>query len=166
MTKPVLRFMENNDLPRFINTHTLAQTKMAAALMFALPGMPMLFNGQEVGSTYHPYSGKSIFTANNTIKNTDSLGLFSYYQHLIALRKENPALSQSNINEIQVSKSNSVVAFHRWANNKHFLIVINVNAAAAVAAIDLRQLAFNQKTRQLTDVLTNGDFLSKCMLEE
>ena len=33
-----LRFLENNDQPHFITTHGLDRTKMAAALMFALPG--------------------------------------------------------------------------------------------------------------------------------
>src|SRR5690606_12829059 len=33
----VLRFMENNDTHRFIATHDLARTKMAAAMLFSLP---------------------------------------------------------------------------------------------------------------------------------
>ena len=36
-----LRFIENNDLPRFIRSHSLICTKMAAALLFSLPGIPM-----------------------------------------------------------------------------------------------------------------------------
>ncbi len=50
-----LRFLENNDMPRFIKSHDLQQTKMAAALLFSLPGIPMLYNGQEIGSPNHPY---------------------------------------------------------------------------------------------------------------
>ncbi len=41
-----LRFLENNDMPRFIKSHDLQQTKMAAALLFSLPGIPSSITGK------------------------------------------------------------------------------------------------------------------------
>ena len=66
-----LRFMENNDLPRFINDHGLAKTKMVAAFMFALPGIPLIYDGQEVGCTNRMYSSKPIFEADQSIQSLD-----------------------------------------------------------------------------------------------
>jgi glycosidase len=84
----ILRFMENNDLHRFIRHHGLERTKMIAALMFALHGIPLIYNGQEIGfSQAHPYSTKYIFERHLPIKDQDPYGLFQYYQRLIQLRK-------------------------------------------------------------------------------
>ena len=43
------RFLENHDEDRFISSHTAAQTRCAAALLFSLPGVPLIYAGQEVG---------------------------------------------------------------------------------------------------------------------
>src|SRR5690606_14054588 len=83
-----LRYMENNDLQRFINGHGLKRTKMTAALLFSLPGIPMLYNGQEIGFQEHPYSTNAVFSRNWTIQARDKDGLFSYYQKLIKIREQ------------------------------------------------------------------------------
>jgi glycosidase len=158
MDKPVLRFIENNDLPRFINTHNQAQTKMAAALLFALPGMPLLFNGQEVARTFHPYSSRSIFQGNKTILALDSLGMFHYYKQLISLRKQYPALWQSQIQPVKVAGANSVVALHRYAGNQHFIVLLNVNGAPVTASIDLKQLTLPVITQGVKDVLNDKGY--------
>src|SRR5699024_5771315 len=87
----LLRFIYSNDLPSFISNHSLKQKKMAAALLFAIPGIPMLYNGQTRGVKRTPYSEKPIFKG-KTIKQSSQYGLFSYYQKLIRLHKEYPAL--------------------------------------------------------------------------
>ena len=43
----IFRFLENNDTQRFIKFMSLDRTKMAAAFLFALDGIPLIFNGQE-----------------------------------------------------------------------------------------------------------------------
>lgn len=47
----ILRYLENNDVPRFRAHHSQAITRMAAALLFSLHGVPMLYYGQESGIT-------------------------------------------------------------------------------------------------------------------
>ncbi|WP_146153690.1 alpha-amylase family glycosyl hydrolase [Adhaeribacter arboris] len=158
MDKPVLRFMENNDLPRFINTHNQAQTKMAAGLLFALPGMPLLFNGQEVARTFHPYSSRSIFQADKPIQSLDSLGIFHYYQQLISLRKQYPALVQSQVQPVNVTGANSVVALHRYAGSQHFIVLLNVNGAPVTANIDLNQLTLPAIPPSAKNVLTSKGY--------
>lgn len=158
MNKPVLRFMENNDLPRFINTHNQAQTKMAAGLLFALPGMPLLFNGQEVARTFHPYSSRSIFQGDKPIQALDSLGMRHYYQQLISLRKQYPALEQSQIQPVKIVGANSVVALHRYAGSQHFIVLVNVNGAPVTANIDLKQLSLPTIPQAAKDVLHDKSY--------
>lgn len=156
-----LRFIENNDVPRFIASQGVKETKAAAALMFALPGIPMLYNGQEIGSTQFPYSRAPIFKQQQSIRSLDSLGMFSFYQKLIQLRMQYPALRQSSMAEVPVSGSGSVIAVHRWEGGQHFIVVINLNNAQVNAQLDLKDQAdmpqLSDKT-YLQDVLGNDLF--------
>ncbi|WMJ72955.1 alpha-amylase family glycosyl hydrolase [Cytophagaceae bacterium ABcell3] len=86
-----LRFIENNDHARFIEQHGAAKTKMAAALIFSLPGMPMLYNGQEIGVDIHPYDGAATFERNKKIRTQGDTSLYEFYQTLISLRKAHPS---------------------------------------------------------------------------
>jgi glycosidase len=157
MDNRILRFLENNDVPRFIANHNLAQTKMAAALMFAVPGIPMIYNGQEAGFKAHPYSGKGVFTAAKTIQQTDSSGLFDYYKKLIALRAAYPALRGGAMKEIKINNTDSILAFHRWVGDEHFIVTINVNAAPANAKLNLHDTHLTAQEGKIfaTDLLTN-----------
>ena len=148
----ILRFMENNDLPRFINSHTHEQTKMAAALLFSLPGIPLIYNGQETGFTGHPYSRRPIFAAESMIRSQDSLGLFDYYKSLIHKRLKHASLTSANMAEIKLQDTGSVIAFHRWINNEHFIIVINPYPSGRKAIIE------GTEHRNLQDVLNNNRF--------
>lgn len=150
----VLRFMENNDLPRFINSHTVEQTKMAAALLFSLPGIPSIYNGQETGFTAHPYSRKPIFNAGNSIRSQDSLGLFDYYKTLIHKRLQYPSLVSANIEEVKLQDTGSVVAFSRWERNEHFIIMINPCPSNAKAVL-------KTKLNKLHDILDDKTFNRK-----
>lgn len=154
----ILRFIENNDMARFIASHNIAQTKTAAALMFAIPGIPLLYNGQEIGSKAHPYTSTGVFNIGVPIRSADSVGLFDYYQKLINLRLTNAALRSENMKEINVVNNASMLAFHKWAGNQHFIVVVNMNGAPGNAQLDLRDARATAKLPQsfnTNDILTN-----------
>ncbi|MBU0518112.1 hypothetical protein KJ564_04160, partial [bacterium] len=46
-----LRFMENHDEERYINLATADETKLAATLLYTIPGIPQIYSGQEIGFT-------------------------------------------------------------------------------------------------------------------
>ena len=162
-THPRLRFIENNDLPRFIKTHNLKQTEMAAALLFSLPGIPLIYNGQEIGFTGHPYSKKPIFEANRSIQSLDSNHLFSYYQKLILLRMQYSSLRDTTLKEVPVSPRNTLVAFHRWKNDEHFIIIVNLDSIPKEASIDLNEIedVFYRQKNFFKDVLNKEEFKAK-----
>ena len=135
-----LRFLENNDTPRFLPTHEpngFERTKMAAALMFSLPGIPLVYNGQEVGYPVHPYETPSIFSANRTIRSQDKYGLFPYYRKLIALRKRLPALTGPNFELLPTVSRGGVLAFHRWHGGQHLVGVVNLAGTRDTAKVGL-----------------------------
>lgn len=157
----LLRFMENNDLPRFITAHGLERTKMAAALLFSLPGVPMIYCGQEIGFQSPLYSGKPIFSANASIQSLDHDSLFNYYSNLTKLRSSYGALRSKSLHQLSVNPSATMVAFTREKNHQIFIIIINLDSKPADAKIDFSKSAFlndKKKDWHVDDVLTTDSF--------
>jgi glycosidase len=149
----VLRFMENNDTFRFIEHHTVDQTKMAAALLFALPGIPLIYNGQEIGRGGHPYNSFQVYFMGRTIEEQSRFGLYPYYLRLIEIRKKLGALTSDNFDEIATNPS-SVYSFRRWEGNENVFGVINPteNALSVDLALPVNLLDIDAATTYyLTD---------------
>ncbi|WP_254087555.1 alpha-amylase family glycosyl hydrolase [Dawidia cretensis] len=149
-----LRFLENNDLPRFIRGHNLAQTRMAAALLFALPGMPMLYNGQEMGYPKHPYSGGDLFRREQTIRSLDTTGLYDHYRQLIALRAAHPALTGNNLVLQHQAPQQGVLVLHRWAGQEHIIVLLNLGDTATTVPVDAILPPGTKKRLTAIDLLT------------
>jgi hypothetical protein len=151
----ILRFMENNDLASFYETHDLARTKMVAALMFSLHGVPMLFAGQEVGRHGGSYSTSS------SIQSNDRLGLYPYYRTLMTLRKTYPALVSKEFQEVRLTPSNTCFAFRRWMGHENIITVLNMASSASTVTLQVPVQDLNldtTKTYYLSDLLTNDYF--------
>ncbi len=155
-----LRFIENNDLPRFIVDHDLSQTKMAAALVFSLPGIPLIYNGQEIGSDNHPYSSHPVFLSPQTIKSQDKESLFEYYQQLIAIRKEYKSLRSNIISELPVTPAEAIVVFNRHGNKEDFIVLINLSTSAYKTVINVDSIVKHEQQKNffLIDVMTGEKF--------
>ena len=109
------RFLENHDEARFISQFSVSQTKMAAALLYTLPGVPMVYAGQEVGET----AQRSI------IDWSDPNNLQPYYTSLIHIRDENPALQQGGFMRLKTTAGDSVYAYLRMSGNDRVIVVSN-----------------------------------------
>jgi cyclomaltodextrinase len=148
-----LRYLENNDLHRFISNHTPAVTRMAATMMFSLPGLPMLYNGQETGFRKFPYTSGPIYASEKGIRMMDST-LFDFYGKLAAVRKANVALYAGKMREVELDDAPSCVAFVREHENQQVLVIVNLSEAAARTKISYAVLG-NQKLLQFRN-LVNG----------
>lgn len=156
----LLRYLENNDLYRFINGHGLKRTKMAAALLFALPGIPMLYNGQEIGFRGHPYETSAVFNRNWTIQAADKEGLFPYYQKLIQLHKQYTALSDTAMEPLSVSDG-AIIAFRRFYGEENFVVIANFDSLSAKATVDLHEVFSDESSLEgywLRDVLSGNTY--------
>ena len=159
----ILRFMENNDTFRFIQHHGLERTKMAAALLFALPGVPLIYNGQEIGAGVHPYGAFQIFQYGETIEEQDPYGLYPFYQRLIAIRAKFPALTSDNIERVEVltSARDYVYAFRRWEGAENVIGVTNMvdRTVYTSLALPTEEMEIDStETYFLTDLVT-GEYI-------
>jgi cyclomaltodextrinase / maltogenic alpha-amylase / neopullulanase len=104
----VLHFLDNNDTgARFVTQHGIDQTRTAAALLFTLPGLPLIFAGEEVGAAFEPYSGGP------PIVWRDAYGLEPLYASLVRLRHEVPVLRSSSLTLLSSDHDETVLAYER-----------------------------------------------------
>ncbi len=152
-----LRYLENNDMHRFIANHNQSVTEMAAALMFSLPGIPLIYNGQETGARTFPYESGPLFQRNKSIESLNS-SLFRFYSKLTGIRKEHPSLSSDYIKEIPVSGSPGAVAFHRKDDNEDIIVVVNMNTSLSDIELQLVNIiSFTGNKLSLHDLMLDQD---------
>jgi len=147
-----LRFLERHDEARFIMRYSLAQTKVAAALLLTLPGLPMLYAGQEVGEQ----------TSSNIIDWNDSYNLRNYYRKLIQTRLRNRALANGDFKRIANTAPDSVYSFLRTKGNdkiivNHNLRNVTVTIKMKISGADLGLLP--NRNYYLSDILNNMSYL-------
>ncbi len=103
---PPLRFMEDNDTgKRFISSYGLNATRAAAAMLAALPGMPLLFSGQEIGAEYEPYKQQAALDWAS-----DPHGLQAYYTQLLTARRQ-AGVRTAGALEVLTAQPAGVLAF-------------------------------------------------------
>jgi hypothetical protein len=111
-----LRFLENHDETRYISENTVAETKQAAALLFAMPGVPQVYAGQEVGETSQ---------RGHINWNADPHGMEEHFYRLAQTRAYFPSLRTDELNRLEATQSNSVYAFSRYEEDEWPVLSIN-----------------------------------------
>ncbi|MGH2806735.1 MAG: alpha-amylase family glycosyl hydrolase [Actinomycetota bacterium] len=120
----VMRFLNNNDTGiRFVDQHGPELTRVAATMQFTVPGIPALFAGDEIGASYEPYSNLT------PLPWRDRFNLRGFYDRLIALKHEQPALSAASRRmTLLTTDSSSAIAYLRPAGddpNNALLVILN-----------------------------------------
>ncbi len=152
----VARFINNNDTAkRFIDRYGPGTTRVAAALLLTLPGLPIVYTGDEVGATYEPYQEPP------PLSWEDPHGLREHYRKLIHLRESLPALASRSWTPLKVQGPRSVMAYVRHDDEAPekapVLVVLNFSRAAKVRLQLPEQFGSLAATGTLRDVLTDKD---------
>jgi glycosidase len=123
-----MRFLENHDEPRSLAQFGPAAIESYATLLFTLPGIPLIYAGQEIGETQRP----SLFEKTSlNWKDADS-ALNSLYQSLIRLRKENSCFTFGDFIQLPAANlSGSVGAFMRYDHQSAAIVVANLKNKSA-----------------------------------
>ena len=81
----IARFLHNNDTgKRFITRYGVEVQRVAAVLLHTLPGIPIVYTGDEVGAEFEPYEDPP------PIQWDDAQGLRPLYRRLAELRETLP----------------------------------------------------------------------------
>jgi glycosidase len=121
-------FSDNHDEKRAIARFGEKGALAASALVFTLDGEPMIYNGMEVGDTTES-GGPALF---------EPLKVFwpiaerrpefrKFYEQMIALRKQHPALGTGELQWLDNSDESSVLTFLRRGEGEDLLIAVNLS---------------------------------------
>jgi cyclomaltodextrinase len=121
-----MRFSDNHDERRAVARFGEGGALAASALMFTLDGVPMLYNGMEVGDTTE--SGDPALFYKLPVfwpieKRRPEFPRF--YRQMIALRKSHPALTGGRLEWLRNSDESRVVTFARRDAGEDVVVAIN-----------------------------------------
>jgi glycosidase len=132
----VFHFLNNNDTgTRFITEHGEELTRVAAALLLTVPGIPCVYTGDEIGAWYRPYYDELPLVW----KEDKYPGLLDYYKQLIALRKEHPSLHSRQWQPLDAEPAKQIYSYVRYVNENEqpILVVLNFSDQELAAEIAL-----------------------------
>ncbi|NOJ82365.1 alpha-amylase family glycosyl hydrolase [Myxococcus xanthus] len=151
----VARFLNNNDTAkRFIGRHGPDSTRVAAALLLTLPGIPIVYTGDEVGAEYEPYQEPPPLSWDE-----DPHGLREHYRKLIDLRDTHPALAGGAWVPVAVKDNPSALAYlrHQDGASEPVLVVLNFGPARTLRLTLPQAYASLSRHASLKDLLDERD---------
>ncbi|MBM7556049.1 alpha-glycosidase [Halanaerobacter jeridensis] len=145
-TKRALTIAENN----------IERLKLAVAFQMSYLGAPMIFYGDEVGikGEDDPDCRRPMIWEQKQ-QNQD---LLKWYQKLIKIRNENPALRTGKIKIIKVDPAHNIHAFLRAKDANKILVVFNNGHSKVDLEFNLNEFNFNKDT--FVDLITNKSYSS------
>jgi glycosidase len=120
-----MRVSDDHDEPRAVSRFGVRGALAASALMFTLDGVPLLYNGMEVGDATES-GDPALF--NKLPVDWSPKGrppLRKIYRALIRSRKEHAPFRDGRVVWLPNSKEDSLVTFERADENAEFVVVIN-----------------------------------------
>lgn len=151
-------FLTNHDMVR-VATQVRApeRARLAASLLFTLPGVPFVYYGEEVGlvngpgdedpekRTPMPWTDEGGFTTGTPWKvnrkadpqvnvarqQADPGSMWRHYRQLIALRKQHAALARGGYRSLDVSGADAgnAIAYERYLDDERIVVVANFSDA-------------------------------------
>jgi cyclomaltodextrinase len=132
-----LRFFDNHDELRATARAGLPAALAASALMFTLDGVPLLYNGMEVGDTTEsaaPALFERMPIAWSMAERRPQVS--PYYRALSNLRHSHPALTRGALRWLRNSDEQHVVSFERADATGSLLAVINLSSQSFAGVVE------------------------------
>ncbi len=131
-----LRFSSNHDENAWdkpdVEKFGTDGAKLAAVLVNTFPGVPLIYNGQEVGNDVKLGLFEK-FEIDWTKKNS----FLSFYQRLFDIRMKNPALAVGDFQGVRNNRADCVYAFIRTDGMNTVLAVFNFSGTERTAQLEL-----------------------------
>ena len=121
-----MRVSDDHDEFRASERYGMPGALAASALMFTMDGVPLLYNGMEIGDSTESRA-PALFEAPKIIWQTSSgrPQFPNFYAAMIPLRKQHPALENGQLVWVHNSDEQHVVTYLRRSAQEEFLIAIN-----------------------------------------
>jgi cyclomaltodextrinase len=129
----LLRFIDNNDTgERFITRYGVGETRAAIELLFTLPGIPLIYDGDEVGATFQPYD------EGPPIRWRDPYGLTALYARMARKRHSVRALTSPGLRLLATDHDAEVLAYLRPGVGSEAKALVVLNFGRAPIRVRLR----------------------------
>jgi glycosidase len=151
-------FSDNHDERRALARFGEGGALVASALVFGLPGVPMIYNGMEVGDTTES-GAPALF---------ERLPIFwsiaerrpqfrPFYQALTALRRQHPALREGDLVWLRNSEETRVLTFARRSGGEEVVLAFNLSSRPFVGTVEVAGAAGLEEITPAAARLVQGD---------
>jgi len=141
-----MRFTENHDEQRAAKLLTKPQALVASVYVNTIPGVPLIYNGQEIGATDKP----DIFEKDVVDWPAGKDMYRNHYARLFEIRKNHPAITGGKFRLLECHPDSAVMSYLRKTNEETLLIVLNFKDAGLSFSINL-----NEEYRDFSPVYTH-----------
>lgn len=132
-----LRFTDNHEQIRAVARYGVNGALAAQVLMLTLDGVPLFYNGMEVGDATES-ADPALFEKMPVFWNSGGRPpLRDIYRDLIKLRKQYPAFYNGDVAWLQNTAPGEIVSFLRKDANDEFLVLINLSSRRVTGSVEL-----------------------------
>lgn len=132
-----LRFTDNHEMPRAVARYSVNGALAAQVLMLTLDGVPLFYNGMEVGDATES-ADPALFEKMPVFWHPAGRPpLRDIYRDLIKLRRSNTAFYNGDVNWIENTAPGEVVSFIRQDAKDEFLVLINLSSRRVAGSVEL-----------------------------
>jgi cyclomaltodextrinase / maltogenic alpha-amylase / neopullulanase len=152
-----MRFSDNHDERRAIARFGERGALAASALMITLDGVPMLYNGMEVGDTAEsgdPALFERLQVFWPIVKRRPEFPRF--YKQMLALRRASDALRRGETHWLSNSDESRVVTYLRRSEDEEILVAINFSNRPFAGSVKVEGGAFADVTPDFQSTQTMG----------
>jgi len=150
-----MEISDDHDESRAVARYGIHGALAASALMFTLDGVPVLYNGMEVGDATES-GDPALFDKLPILWDPkDRPPLREIYHSLIQLRKKYPCFENHQVQWLHNSDENDVVSFMRSDDKDQFVVVINFSSRPLSGSVDLPDKSFHPI--RISGMPDNGD---------
>jgi len=151
-----MRFSSNHDENAWDSPDVVKLGKdgamLAAVLVNTLPGVPLLYNGQEVGN------GKKLrLFEKDSIDWSDNQDYRNLYESLFSMRAHHPSLSRGEMIRLTSSDDAHLYAFARISGSDRLLVVLNFGSVNFDGAVSLPSGSVVSSRQFLLEDLFTGE---------
>jgi cyclomaltodextrinase len=132
-----LRFSDNHDQLRATGQFGLPAAMAASAVMFTLDGVPLLYNGMEIGDTNESAAPALFEDAPVSWEMAERRPhVEPYYQALAKLRRDHRVFSRGAVRWLRNDDDKRVLSYERAGDGHSLVVVVNLSSVAYTGVVE------------------------------